>query len=303
MTFPLNQTQTSEDLLKFFQEYATELLRRQNQEVGEALRRRNIDTEKLQALENAYTISFKLSNIMYLKPIKDQVLQQINAVVDFIKDIHIGLLGQRSTLFYLYEVEIIIDKNVKKIFKWESGKLLIYIPYINLSLFKSHFSYQEIKNIWSRGEHLDKLSPIYRFWWLFNPIGEFYSNLRLMLLLAIEKQILAIDRLFIELGIIDFGKEQHPVTKDYTIETNSDTLNAKKEHSAIHQAVFAFLKNTVNEDKLEVKLEDVLKYQDDESLIRLLILFKKNLADPSQIEEILNTGLLIFKEVIQEEQS
>lgn len=302
MNRAINQSQTAEDLIKFLQQYTTELLRRQNQEIGEALRRRNIDTGKIQLLEKAYSISFKLGNIISLESIKAQILQQIDAIVYFIRDIHVGVIGQRNSLFTLYDVEIIIDKKIKRRFKWESGKLFLYIPYINLRLFKSHFSYQTLKSLWSRGEHLDKFSPIYKFWWLFNPLGEFRSNLRLMLLLAIEKQILGIDRLLIELGIIDIGKEQHLVNQDESIENNTNTFNAK-EVLSIHQAIFTFLKNTVNEDKLEVKLEDILKEQNEETLIRLLTLFKKNLADPIQIEAIINTSLLILKQVIQEEQS
>ena len=299
----INQTQTAEDLLEFLQKYATELLRRQNQEIGEALRRRNIDTGTIQPLEKVYGISFKLSNIISLESIKDQILQQIDAIVYFIRDIHIGVIGQRSALFPLYDVEIIIDKNIKKRFKWESGKLLLYIPYINLRFFKSHFSYQTLKSLWTRGEHLDKFSPIYKFWWLFNPLGEFRSHLRLMLLLAIEKQILRIDKMFTKLGVIDFQKEQHLVKKDDFIGTNTMRFKPNKKKLEVYQTILTFLKSTVDEDKLEIKLEDVLKKQDEETLIHLLSLFKKNLADPIQIEDIINTSLLSLKEVIQEEQS
>ena len=299
----INQTQTAEDLLDFFQKYATELLRRQNKEIGEGLRRRNIDTGTIQPLEKVYGISFKLSNIISLESIKDQILQQIDAIVYFIRDIHIGVIGQRSALFPLYDVEIIIDKNIKKRFKWESGKLLLYIPYINLRFFKSHFSYQTLKSLWTRGEHLDKFSPIYKFWWLFNPLGEFRSHLRLMLLLAIEKQILRIDKMFTKLGVIDFQKEQHLVKKDDFIGTNTMRFKPNKKKLEVYQTILTFLKSTVDEDKLEIKLEDVLKKQDEETLIHLLSLFKKNLADPIQIEDIINTSLLSLKEVIQEEQS
>jgi hypothetical protein len=303
MTRAINQSKTAEDLLEFFQQYATELLRRQNQEIGEALRRRNIDTGTIQPLEKAYSISFKLSNIISLESIKAQILQQIDATVYFVRDIYIGVLGQRNTLFPLYDVEIIIDKNIKKRFQWESGKLFLYISYINLKLFKSHFSYQTLKDLWSRGEHLDKASPIYKSWWLFNPLGEFCSNLRLMLLLAIERQILGIDRLLIELGIIDIGKEQHLVNQDDSIESNTNRFKAETKLLSVHQSILTFLKISIKEDKLEVKLEDVLKEQDEETLIRLLNLFKKNLADPIQIQAIINTSLLILKQVIHEEQS
>ena len=299
----INQTQTAEDLLEFFKKYATELLRKQNQEIGEALRRRNIDTGTIQPLEKVYGISFKLSNIISLESIKDQILQQIDAIVYFIRDIHIGVIGQRSALFPLYDVEIIIDKNIKKRFKWESGKLLLYIPYINLRFFKSHFSYQTLKSLWNRGEHLDKFSPIYKFWWLFNPLGEFCSHLRLMLLLVIEKQILKINKMFTELGVIDFQKEQHLVKKDDFIGTNTNKFKPIKKKLEVYQTILTFLKSTVDEDKLEIKLEDVLKKQNEETLIHLLSLFKKNLADPIQIEDIINTSLLSLKEVIQEEQS
>ena len=301
MTQPLNLHPNYEYFLDLFQQYSADLLRGHNQEVRESLRRRHIYTDKLPGLEEAYKISLKLGRAIPVERIEKQILQQIDAAAHFIKNLRIWTLGQRNELFHIYEIEIMIDNCIKYSFEFEAGKLLIQIPYWQLFFFKRYLGYQVIKNLWNRGKHLDKASPIYRVWWLFNPVGEFRYTLRAMLLLAVEKQILGIDKLLIELGFADVGDHKNLLLKDEARETKSfkgDTVP-----STVRQAALAFLKVTVNEEKLGVNLEQILKDQDEETLIRLLALFKKNLSDPTQIEEIIEAGILILKEFIQEEQS
>lgn len=301
MTQPGNVSKKTEDLLASFQQYGYELLKKQNQEVHEALRRRRINTDNLPALEGAYTISCRLSSLIPLEEIKEQILQQINEVIYFIKDFQIGVLAQYNTLFHIYEVEIITGKNIKQLFKLESSKLLIQIPYLKLRYLNTRLSCQDIKNLWNQGKHFDKTSPFYKYWWLFNPIGEFQINLRRILLLAIDKKILGLDKLLNEYGVVEQGghKSQFLSNKiGYKSNFKHDLADLQ-----VRTAIIAFLKATVNEEKLGGNLDQILKEQDEATLVHLLALFKKNLTDPSQIEEIISTGILILKEVMEEEES
>jgi hypothetical protein len=291
MTQTLNQTQDNENNFGFFQQYAADCLKKQNREVSESLRRRQIPPQKIGRVEESSKISLILGDDISLKPIKKSVLKQIDAAASFIRDFQIGVLGQRTSIFHLYEIEIQIERNIKYLFSFESGKLLIQLPYWQVSFLNRNLSSQEMKIHWHRGEHLPKGSPARRVWWLFNPIGEFRSNLRTMLLLAVQKQILGIDQLFIKFGLADADDNPMPV-KDGTGETES-----------FKNSAIAFLKQTVNEDKLGINLEVVLKNQNEATLVQLLGLFKKNLADPGQMEELIDAGTLTLQEVIHEEQS
>lgn len=301
MTQYFQVTKKTEDLLISFQQHAYELLKKQNQEVCEALRRRHINPDNLPALEEAYTISCRLSSPIALEQIKDKILQQIDEIVYFIKDFQIGVLGQYNSLFHIYEVEFITGKKINQLFKLESGKLLIQIPYINLRFLNSRLSCQTIKNLWNQGKHFEKNSPFYKYWWLFNPIGEFRSNLRGMLLLAISKKILKIDKILTECS---FWEQSERKTQFLSHQIGDiSNLNHNLAASQIHTAILAFLKATVNEEKLGVNLEQILKEQDDATLVHLLALLKNNLTDPSQIDEIISAGVLILKEVMEEEES
>lgn len=301
MTQPVNVSKKTEDLLASFQQYGYELLKKQNQEVREALRRRHISTDNLPALEEAYTISCRLSSLIPLEEIKEQILQQIDEVVYFIKDFQIGALGQCNTLFHIYEVEIITGKKIKQLFKFESGKLLIQMPYLRLRFLNNRLCCQDIKNLWNQGKHFDRTSPFYKYWWLFNPIGEFRSNLSRMLLLAIDKKILGLDKLLSEYGFVEqSGRKSQFLSKEI-----GDRSSFKHDLAILQfrTAILAFLKATVNEEKLGGNLDQILKDQDEATLVHLLAIFKKNLTDPSQIEEILSTGVLVLKEVMEEEES
>jgi hypothetical protein len=309
MTQLLNPTKTDKDIQDFFHQYAAESLKNLDREVSEALKRRQIPSSKIRPIKKIYKISLKLGDNMLLNSIQKQVLQQIDAAAYFIRDFQIGVLGQKTSIFQLYEVEIQIDQNVKSYFIFESGKLLIQIPYWQMLFLSRYIPYQEMKTRWQRGEHLSKVSPVGRVWWLFNPIGEFRSNLRTMLLLAVQKHILGIDKLFVKFGLVEDSEHQSLSLKDE--EQDNQTFNENVIPSAVRvsgsgalaQATIALLKQTVNEDKLGVNLELVLNNQDEASLVRLLDLFKNNLADPSQIEELIDVGILSLQEVIHEEQS
>lgn len=165
----------------------------------------------------------------------------------------------------------------------------------------NRLSCQDIKNLWNQGKHFEKNSSFYRSWWLFNPIGELRSNLRGMLLLAINKKILRIDKILNEYGCA----EQSERKPQFLSNKIGDIINFNHNLTAlqIHTAILTFLKTTVNEEKLGVNLEQILKDQDEATLAHLLALFKNNLTDPSQIEEILSTGVLILKEVMEEQES
>lgn len=305
MTHTLNSHPNQEPLLSFLQQYATDSLKRKNQDVIESLRRRRIDTDKLPSLENSYKIFLKLGSNIPLERIENQILEQIDAIAHFIADFQIGTLGQPNTLFQIYEVEIVIDFHIQYALNFELGKFSIQFPYWQLNLLNRQLPYQAIKDIWNRGRHLNKFSPILRYWWLFNPLSEFRSNLRAMLLLGVNKQILGIDKLFLDLGWTDAGDRQALALKDEA-KDNTEENNQSRGGLAVsvaRQEILSFLKATINEEKLPVNLEQVLKDQDEHTLIQLISSFKKNLASPNQIEEILDAGILVLKEVIQEEQS
>ena len=309
MTQLLNPTKTDKDIQDFFHQYAAESLKNLDQEVSEALKRRQIPRSKIRPLKKIYKISLKLGDNMLLNLIQKPILQQIDAAAYFIRDFQIGVLGQETNIFQLYEVEIQIDQNVKNYFIFESGKLLIQIPYWQMLFLSRYIPYQEIKTRWQRGEHLSKVSPVRRVWWLFNPIGDFRSNLRTMLLLAVQKHILGIDKLFVKFGLVEDSEHQSLSLKNEERENQSFKENVislavrDRDSSALAQATIALLKQTVNEDKLGVNLELVLNNQDEAILVRLLDLFKNNLADPSQMEELIDVGTLSLQEVIHEEQS
>lgn len=301
MTQSVNVSKNAEDLLAYFQQYAFELLKKQNREVSEALSRRHIKTENLPGLEDTYRIYCKLSSFVPLEQIEKKILQQIDEIVYFIKDFQIGVLGQSTALFHLYEVEILIGKNIKQLFHFESGKLLIQIPYLKLRFLNTRLSCQDIKNLWNQGKHFNNTSPSYKYWWLFNPIGEFSFNLKRMLLLAIDKKILKIDKLLVKSGLVEHSERQSQILSKKI----GDKNNAKSDTADLQTttAIIAFLKTTVNEEKLEGNLDQILKDKDEATLVRLLALFKKNLTDSSQIEEIISTGILSIKEVMDEEES
>ncbi len=292
MTQTLNPAQNNADFLHFFQQYATECLLNQDPEVSEALRRRQIPHNRFRRLEETYKISFNLDSSLSLKSIKKQVVKQIEAAAYFIRDFQISVLGQHTSIFHLYEIEIQIAHNLRYAFKFDSGKLFIQLPYWQVNFLDCHVSYQQMKNRWNRGEHLQQTSPVREAWWLFNPIGEFRTNLRTTLLLAVQRQILGIDNLFVNFGLAEA--------------TNNSTLPPKDEpkgSQSFKDKAIAFLRASVNEDKLGISLEMALKNQDEKSLVQLLGLFKKNLADPGQIEELIDTGVFSLQEIIHEEKS
>jgi hypothetical protein len=127
-------------------------------------------------------------------------------------------------------------------------------------------------------------------------------------LLAVQKQILGIDKLAIELGLANLSDDQILRSKEVDREVQdfknatllTDRVNAT---STLASEIITFLKQAVNEDKLGVDLDLILNKQDEATLVKLLGLFKKNLADPSQMEELINVAVLSLQEVIHEEQS
>lgn len=294
MTRIFDPSQIHQELANFFQNYATDALNQQQLQVSEALRRRHIPASKIRQLQDTYQISLKLGSNISLNSIKKQLLHQIEAVAYFLRDFQIAVLGQRTSLFHLYEIEIQVENNIASALKFEVGKLLIQLPYWQIAVLGRTFGYQELKTRWYRGDHLPPQSPVREVWWLFNPIGEFRTNLRTLLLLAVEKQILGIDKLFVHFGFAD--SKDDPMFLEQPIYNNMERSNFKDN-------AISYLKQTVNEGKIGVNLDVVLRNQDETTLVQLLGLFKKNLADPGQMEELIDAGTFTLQEVIQQEQS
>ncbi|NET05963.1 MAG: hypothetical protein F6K16_14935 [Symploca sp. SIO2B6] len=287
-------TQPHESLPSFFHQYAHQKLSIQDQEVRESLQRRQIPLGRIPRLEEAYKISFDINRNISLNFIENQVLQQIEVAADFIRDFQIGILGQRQGIFQLYEVEIAIDHYLRNTLIFEAGKLSIYIPYCQSRFLGRYLQDQELKKLWNRGKHLAKDSPVRKIWWLFNPIGEFRSNLRASLVLAAQKQILGIDKLFLKFGLTE-------LSDSYT--QPPENLAVDDKNSSFKDSVITFLKASVNEEKLGLDLELALKEQDDSKLVQLLNLYRKNLTNSTQMEELIETSALSLQEVIHQEQS
>lgn len=294
MNSSINVTQNHENLPSFFDQYAHRKLSEQDQRVRESLHRRQITLSKILKLEDAYKISFDIGNNISLNFLESQLLKQIEVAADFIRDFQIGILGQRTGLFQLYEVEIAIDNQLRNTLVFAAGKLSIHIPYCQSRFLGRYLQDQELKKLWNLGKHLAKNSPIRKLWWLFNPIGEFRSNLRTTLVLAAQKQILGIDKLVLKFGLADLSDSDAQPPGNMTVEQTS---------SSFKDSVITFLKASVNEEKLGFNLELALQNQDDSTLVQLLSLYRENLTDSAQIEELIETSALSLQEVIHEEQS
>ncbi|MEQ8536199.1 MAG: hypothetical protein RIB93_01835 [Coleofasciculus sp. D1-CHI-01] len=287
---PNNPAHTT--FLDQFTSHTADALHHQNQAVSESLNRRQIPSSQVRSLEEAYHVSLKLGDNLPLNPIKKQILQQLDAVVYFLRDFHIGVLGQRTSIFNLYDVEIQVESNLRYQVTFESGKLLIQIPYWQMAVLDRYLPYQTLKYYWRSGKHLPRFSPIRKVWWLVDPIGELRSNLRSTLLVAIQKQILGIDQLFVKFNLLDDGKQTH-----------RDAQGNNPDKTGLKNNAIAFLKGTVKEEKLGVNLELVLENQDDAKIAQLLAVYKKNLADLDQLEELVETGAFTLQEKLNEEES
>lgn len=284
--------ETREDFLIFCSEYAQNSLKTQDREVREALVRRQIPPQKVRRLETSYDIIIKLGNNLNIQPIRKIILHQIDAAADFLRDFQIGILGQRTTLFQLYEIEFSFDRNSKFTFDFSAGKLFIKLPYWKAQWFSEYLKYTELRQLWTKGEHLPRLSPIRRVWWLFDPLGEFRSNLKSTLILAVQKQILGIDKLLIRFGLLEAEENSE----------QSGKLSSSIPQS-FKQGTIAYLKSAIDEKKLGFNLEFVLENQDENSLLKLLKQFQQNLTDPQQIEEIIDVAALTLQDTLRQEQS
>ncbi|MEA5469882.1 hypothetical protein [Spirulina sp. 06S082] len=284
--------ETREDFLIFCSDYAHNSLKTQDREVRESLVRRQIPPQKVRRLETSYNITIKLGNNLNIQPVRKIILYQIDAAANFLRDFQIGILGQRTTLFQLYEIEFSFDRNSKFTFDFSAGKLFIKLPYWKAQWFSEYLKYTELRQLWTKGEHLPRLSPIRRVWWLFDPLGEFRSNLKSTLILAVQKQILGIDKLLIRFGLLEAEENSE----------QSGKLSSSIPQS-FKQGTIAYLKSAIDEKKLGFNLEFVLENQDDNSLLKLLQKFQQNLTDPQQIEEIIDVAALTLQDTLRQEQS
>ena len=288
----VQKQRNNEELGVLFAEYAQDCLSNQNQYLHEALSRRQIPTQKIQPLDEVYQIYLTPGRNIPLKPIKRYLLQQIEAAASFLRDFQISVLGQRTSIFQLHEIEFRIEDRLGQAYQFESGKLLLKIPYWQISAFSRYLNEAKLKQIWHQGTHLTKKSAIRKYWWLINPIGEFRSNLRNVLILAAQKQILGLDKLLGKLDIIEGQKTTTLIPQSILPPRDN-----------FHQTAITFLKKSTNEEKLGVNLEMMLKDQNDELLTRLLELFRDNLQDPGQIEELIDVGTLSLQQALTQEKS
>ncbi|NEO27198.1 MAG: hypothetical protein F6K03_09955 [Kamptonema sp. SIO4C4] len=282
--------QPLEDFHNYCRNYAHTTLQGQGREVQMALMRRQIPPQKVRSLESCYDIQVTLDDTLPLKPVQPLLLKQIEATAEFLRDFHIGILGQRTTIFQLYEIEFLVSQNSKKFtFDFSTGKLLIELPYRKLRWRSDYLKYPQLRQQWNEGKHLPKTSPVRRLWWLFNPIGEFRSNLKSTLFLAIQKRVLGIDKLLVRFGIQGNEGDSEP--------------EPSKVPDSFKEGVLSYLKSAVDEEKLGFKLELLLENYDDQGLIQLLKQFKDNLTSPQGLEEMVDVATFTLKDYLTQEQS
>ena len=277
------------DTAVFLQNYANKRLTEKNNQVRHYLARRKVATEEIQPLQEVQRICLRFGENVSLKNIQKHLVLQIDAAADFLCDFYIGILGQYTSIFYLHEVEIYVARNISYGFSFTSGTLSIQIPSWQISWRKPYGSYPKLKNAWNQGKQFPRFSPTRKVWWLLNPIGEFRSNLRSGLMLAIQRRILGIDELLVKFGLSETEQQEIPVVRE-----DSPSLGS---------GIIAFLKDLADEKKLGVNLTKILQGQTEDSLLKLVKVFEKNLANPQQLEEIIDAGVLSLQEVINKEDS
>ncbi|NEP26058.1 hypothetical protein [Moorena sp. SIO3I6] len=293
-------TANNEEYRFFFQENAANIFKHHDLEVIESLQRRKISISNIIPLEQVYKISVKIGKNIPFKSGKKLALQQMEAVGEFLQYFQISILGQPTSIFQLHEIEIKIDKIFTPGLTYEAGKLLISIPDSSLPFQSRYLSDQELKNQWNKGNHLSKKSLSRKAWWLLNPIGEFRTNLRTVLWQAAQKQILGIDKLLLKFGLIDRYDRSEQSSDQPSLLFNQNT---QPQDQGFREGAIALIKNSVNEEKLGIDLEVVLKDQDEATLGKLLGLFRQNLADAGQIEELIEAGALTLQQAVFHEQS
>lgn len=278
-----------DESLRFFRESALKALQSHDREVRESLGRRQIPLQKVPTLDNSFHIDVKLDAGIQARSVRPAIARQIEAVAAFLRDFQIGVLGQRTTLFQLYEVEILIEKKTRFSLVYNAGKLIIYLPHWQVRWLDKYYTYPQLREAWDTGEHLSPRSPLKTVWWLFNPLGEFRSSLKATLMLAVQKQVLGLDQLLFRFGLLDVPEADKKAE-------NAIPKNFK-------QGVIRYLKTVVNEQTLGVDLEMILHQKGDRDLLKLLKQYQDTLTDPTHLEEIIDVASLSLREALREEQA
>ncbi|MEC4894323.1 MAG: hypothetical protein SAL07_03000 [Oscillatoria sp. PMC 1051.18] len=268
---------------KLLADYGKKVLSNFNAEIDAALTRRQVTSSKIVPLESVYEIYVTGEDEIDLNSIQAILKKQIEAVAKFLRDFHIAINGQRTSIFQLYEVEIQVKQAIKSNLSFSAGKLLVQLPYWQILIFQCYLQNQELKKCWNQGKHLSRKSPIRRIWWWLNPLGEFRYNLRETLFQTGAKQVTNIDKLLSNYKQIDVADEI--TKKDW------------QSHA------IALLQSTIDEDKLGINVSEICSQQDEETLARLLDLYQQNLTDPSYLETLIDTGINSIKEAISQEKS
>lgn len=265
------------------QGYGKDCLRSRNGEVKDALIRRHIPPDKVPPLERAYGIVVKLNDNLAVDRVRGYLEKQIDAIAQFLTAFHIGIFGQPTRLVPLYEVAVIVEKRRKLKISFDLGTLTLYLPYGKLR--SRYWDEEYLKTAWHQGKHLKNYYPrsLRQLWWLFDPIGAFRFNLRSMVVLAVQKQILGIDRILMQISAPEPEKQGN--------------------QSEFKTRAIAFLKQSVREDKLGIDLNVALNSYGDRALLQILKQYKENLRDPHNIEEILDAGSFILQDTLTKEES
>ncbi|MEC4986878.1 MAG: hypothetical protein SAK42_22480, partial [Oscillatoria sp. PMC 1076.18] len=104
-------------------DYAQQVLSNFNSDVIATLNRRQVPTSKIVSLESVYQIEINLEDQVNLILIQAILKKQIEAVAEFLRDFHIAINGQRTSIFQIYEVEIKVKNYFQCNLSFLAGKL------------------------------------------------------------------------------------------------------------------------------------------------------------------------------------
>ncbi len=264
-------------LQAFSDECAAIALQARDADVQAALARRQIAGGS-PSLVDAYQLRVQPGPALARKSdARDRLQAQIEAAADFLRDFQIAIFGQRTLMFQLYELTIQLGARGRKGYHFQAGRLTI-------ARSPKPLNRSRLQRAWDRGKHLGKRSPCRRAWWLFNPLGEFRSNLKGALLLAIQQQLFGLERLRARFGLATLPETTEPPL-------------------GFREQAIAYLHEAVDRRKLDFDLDAVLAAGSDRWLSQLLHYFRQHLRDPSEIEALLDAASFSLQEVVEREQS
>jgi len=265
-------------LQAFSDECAAIALAARDAEVRAALARRQVLSDRLPNLAEAYHLVVQPGpQLARKRDARARLHQQVEAAADFLRDFQIAVFGQRTLMFQLYELTIQLGARGPKGYQFQAGHLTIARSPKPLTV-------TALRRAWNQGRPLPKRSPVKNTWWLFNPLGEVRSNLKGALLFIVQRQVLGVDRLLARWGFLELP----------------ESVDAPP---GFREQALAYLSDAVDRRKLDFDLEAAIADRSDRWLGHLLRRFRQHLLDPEAIESILDAASFSLQETLAQEQS